>query len=223
MEAYDNVPLLGIATPFSKGLGKYYDDLIVPATAEDLLADGYLCPVDYYGGRSVALKGIKTKGLSTGGTDYDPKALAEAVEKDDELVGDIVQNWMKHANGRQTIAFSPSIKHSKFLVASFREQGITAEHIDGYMPDDIRQELYEAHDDGEFMILSCSRLLNTGYDAPSVSCLIDCYPTRSHIAYVQRRQDHADGSGKENANVPRSRRQREPLWIRGDRDPGRTG
>ena len=187
MDSYDNVPFIGLsATPFSKGLGKYYDDLIVPATAEDLLADGYLCPVDYYGGRSVALKGIKTKSLPTGGTDYDPNALAEAVEKDDELVGDIVQNWLKHGVGRQTIAFSPSIKHSKFLVASFREQGISAEHIDGYMPDDIRQELYEAHDDGEFMILSCSRLLNTGYDAPSVSCLIDCFPTRSHIAYVQR-------------------------------------
>lgn len=187
MEAYNSVPFIGLsATPFSKGLGKHYDDLIVPATAEDLLAEGYLCPVDYYGGRQVALEGVKTRAISTGGSDYDPDSLAEAVEKDQKLAGDIVNNWVKHAWERQTIAFSPSIKHSKFLVEQFRSIGIEAEHIDGYMDDDIRQELYEAHDAGEFKILSCSRLLNTGYDAPNVSCLIDCFPTRSHIAYVQR-------------------------------------
>ena len=187
MEAYNNVPFVGLsATPFSKGLGKHYDDLIVPATAEDLLAEGYLCPVDYYGGRKVALEGVKTKQLSTGGTDYDPNSLAEAVEKDTKLVGDIVSNWKKYAEGRQTIAFSPSIKHSKFLVEQFRAAGIPAEHIDGYMDDEIRQEIYEAHDAGEFLILSCSRLLNVGYDAPSVSCLIDCFPTKSQISFVQR-------------------------------------
>jgi len=187
MEAYDNVPFIGLsATPFSKGLGKYYDDLIVPATAEDLLSDGYLCPVDYYGGKQVALEGVKTRQLSTGGTDYDPESLAHAVEEDKTLTGSIVNNWVKHAWDRQTIAFSPSIKHSKFLVDQFRSIGIKAEHIDGYMDDEIRQELYEAHDAGEFLILSCSRLLNVGYDAPQVSCLIDCFPTRSYIAYVQR-------------------------------------
>lgn len=201
MEAYNNVPFVGLsATPFSKGLGKFYDDLIVPATAEDLLAEGYLCPVDYFGGRKVALEGVKTKSLSTGGTDYDPESLAEAVEKDEKLVGDIVNNWVKHAWDRQTIAFSPSIKHSKFLVDQFRSVGIEAEHIDGYMDDEIRQELYEAHDAGEFKILSCSRLLNTGYDAPTVSCLIDCFPTRSHIAYVQRAgRIMRTAEGKENA------------------------
>lgn len=201
MEAYNNVPFIGLsATPFSKGLGKHYDDLIVPATAEDLLAEGYLCPVDYYGGRKVALEGVKTKALSTGGSDYDPNSLAEAVEKDTKLVGDIVKNWVKHANGRQTIAFSPSIKHSKFLVEQFRAAGIPAEHIDGYMDDEIRQEIYEAHDAGDFLILSCSRLLNTGYDAPQVSCLIDCFPTRSHIAYVQRAgRIMRTSEGKENA------------------------
>lgn len=201
MTAYNNVPFVGLsATPFSKGLGKHYDDLIVPATAEDLLSEGYLCPVDYYGGRQVALEGVKTKSIPTGGSDYDADSLAEAVEKDDQLVGDIVKNWFKYAEGRQTIAFSPSIKHSKFLVEQFRAAGVPAEHIDGYMDDELRQELYEAHDNGEFLILSCSRLLNTGYDAPSVSCLIDCFPTRSHIAYVQRAgRIMRTAEGKQNA------------------------
>ena len=201
MQAYNAVNFIGLsATPFSRGLGAIYDDLVVPITPRELLEQNYLCPIDYYGGRKVALEGIGTRALSTGGSDYDPVQLAEAVEKDEKLVGDIVQNWMKYAEGRQTIAFSPSIKHSKFLVEQFRAAGIPAEHIDGYMDDDLRQDIYEAHDAGDFLVLSCSRLLNVGYDCSSVSCLIDAFPTRSAIAYVQRAGRIArTHEGKENS------------------------
>jgi DNA repair protein RadD len=187
MDTYNNVPFIGLsATPYSKGLGKHYDDLIVPITPRELLDQGYLCPVDYYGGRNVSLKGVKTKALSTGGSDYDPSSLAAATEDDKGLVGDIVKNWLEHGENGQTIAFAPSIKHSKHLVDTFNGAGISAEHIDGYMDDEERQMIYDAHDRGEFKILSCSRLLNTGYDAPKVSCLIDCFPTKSLITFVQR-------------------------------------
>ena len=187
MATYNNVPFIGLsATPYSKGLGRHYDDLIVPITPRQLLDQGYLCPVDYYGGKRANLKGVKTKALSTGGSDYDPSSLAAATEDDKGLVGDIVQNWIQHGENGQTIAFAPSIKHSKHLVEVFNAAGITAEHIDGYMDDEERQMIYQAHDRGEFKILSCSRLLNTGYDAPKVSCLIDCFPTKSLITFVQR-------------------------------------
>ena len=187
METYNNVPFIGLsATPYSKGLGKHYDDLIAPITPRELLDKGYLCPVDYYGGRNVNLKGVKTKALSTGGSDYDPNSLAAATEDDKGLVGDIVKNWIEHGENGQTIAFAPSIKHSKHLVDTFNGAGISAEHIDGYMDDEERQMIYAAHDRGDFKILSCSRLLNTGYDAPTVSCLIDCFPTKSLITFVQR-------------------------------------
>jgi len=187
MSAYNNVPFIGLsATPYSKGLGEHYDDLIVPITPRELLEQNYLCPVDYYGGRSVALKGIKTKQLSTGGSDYDPASLAAATEDDKGLVGDIVKNWLEHGENGQTIAFAPSIKHSKHLVDVFNKAGISAEHIDGYMDADERDIIYQAHTRGEFKVLSCSRLLNTGYDEPTVSCLIDCFPTKSLITFVQR-------------------------------------
>ena len=187
METYNNVPFIGLsATPYSKGLGKHFDDLLVPITTRQLQDQGYLAPAKYYGGAKVNLKGVKKRALPTGGTDYDPKSLSESIEKDDKLTGDIIQNWLKYGHGRQTIAFTPSIQHSKELVRQFNEAGISAEHIDGYMDDEERQMLYKAHDKGEFMILSCSQLLNTGYDAPMVSCLIDCYPTKSLITWVQR-------------------------------------
>lgn len=187
MAAYSAVPFIGLsATPFSKGLGTVYDDIVVPITPRQLLDQGYLTEVDYYGGTRVDTKGVKTKALSTGGSDWDERALSDAIEKDEKLAGDIVKNWFKHAEGRQTIAFSPSIKHSKHMVDLFNEAGVPACHIDGYMDDEERQWIFKAHDEGEFLVLSCSRLLNTGYDAPKVSCLIDCFPTKSVISYVQR-------------------------------------
>jgi superfamily II DNA or RNA helicase len=186
MEKNSKVIFIGLsATPYSKGLGKHYQDLIVPITTEQLLDQEYLCPVKYYGGSHVNLKGIKTKRLSTGGSDYDPASLAKATEDDQKLVGDIIENFKRFGKG-QTIAFSPSIKTSKKLVQMFREAGITAEHIDGYMDDEERRIIYESHDEGDFQVLSCSQLLNTGYDAPKVQTLIDLKPTKSLISYIQR-------------------------------------
>lgn len=187
MEAFNNVPFIGLsATPYSRGLGQHYDNLLVPITPQELLDQGYLCPIHYYGGKKPDLSGVKSKRIGTGGQDYDPDSLAAAYDDDHALAGDIVENWIKHGENSQTIAFSPSIKHSKYLVDLFNQAGIPACHIDGYMLDEERQILYEAHDRGEYKILSCSRLLNTGYDAPQVRCLIDAYPTRSLISYVQR-------------------------------------
>lgn len=187
MSDYGAVPFIGLsATPYSKGLGKHYDDLIVPITSEELIRQEYLVPARYFAGHATDLKGVGRKYTHTGARDWDPKQLSTAVEKDQKLVGDIIKNWQKHGQDRQTIAFSPSIKHSQTMVEMFRLAGISAEHIDGYMDVDERQWLYEAHDKGEFKILSCSRLLNTGYDAPRVSCMIDAFPTASLVTWVQR-------------------------------------
>ena len=182
-----NIPWIGLsATPYSKGLGKYYQDLIVPITPRELLDGGYLTPVRYYGGATVSTKGIKTRRIATGGSDFDPKALGAATEDDDKLTGDIVKNWMKYGDNRQTVAFCPSIKHSKYLCQMFRDAGVSAEHIDGYMELPEREILMAGHEAGEIKILSCSQLLNTGWDSPGTSVCIDAYPTRSPTVYQQR-------------------------------------
>lgn len=188
MERWNNIPFIGLsATPYSQGLGLHYNDILVPITPRELLKKGFLAPVRYYGGKVVNLDNVKSKRILTGGKDFDADSLGDAIDQQKErLVGDIIENWKKYANDRQTIAFSPNIKNSKYLVRMFREAGITAEHIDGYTDDEERKWLYKAHDDGEFRVLSCSRLLNTGYDAPQVSCLIDLFPTQSLIQYIQR-------------------------------------
>ena len=186
METYNNVPFIGLsATPYSKGLGRVYSDLVVPITHRELESLGYLCPIKYYAGEQPDLEKIKLKALPTGGKDYDPSQLAIEMEKP-KLIGDVVKTWKRLGEDSQTIAFCPSISHSRGLVAEFEKEGVGAMHIDAYTDPETRQAIYKMHNNGEFKILSCSSLLNTGYDSPTTRCIIDCYPTKSLIRYVQR-------------------------------------
>jgi|ADGO01.1.fsa_nt_gi DNA or RNA helicases of superfamily II len=42
---WERVPFIGLsATPWTKGLGRLFDDLLIAATTEDLIRDGYLSP-----------------------------------------------------------------------------------------------------------------------------------------------------------------------------------
>lgn len=174
LELNNNVPTLGMsATPGSKGLGDYWDAIINPCTTRELEQWGALTPVEYV---------VAPKSSS----EESKKKNKNAQNGERYVAGDIVKSWLEHANGLQTIAFSPTKKHSQNLVLSLRESGISAEHIDCDMGEDEREDLYSAHNDGEFMVLSCSRLLNTGYDSPSTKCVIDCYPVKSIITWVQR-------------------------------------
>jgi len=184
IEAYDRVPIIGLtATPYSKGLGTKYNNLLVPITAAELQSRGYLCPVKYYAGASIDLSNVRKTDPNT----YSFQDLEkESDRQHTSLVGNVIKNWFEYGENSQTIAFSPSQAMSKGLVNRFRKAGVTAEHIDCHMKQEDRQALYEAHDRGEFKVLSCCKLLNTGYDAPSVKCIVDCYPVASLISWVQR-------------------------------------
>jgi superfamily II DNA or RNA helicase len=187
LETQKQANVIGLsATPFSKGLADYFQKLIVPIKPRELLEKKFLAPVRYFVGQSVDTNRVKSKAIRTGGSDFDPDALGALYEDNKTLTGHIVANWLEYGEDKQTIAFCASIKHSKYLVERFREVGVTAEHIDGYTDIETRRKLFEQHNQGVFKILSCSRLLNTGYDEPTVACLIDCFPTKSLINYVQR-------------------------------------
>jgi len=186
------------ATPLSKGLGKIFNDLVVPITPRELIKQGYLVPTNYYAGHTIDTSKLKTRALPTGGSDYDPKALAKAVEADTVLEGDVIENIKLHGKGRRGICFSPSIEQSKALCRALNANGITAEHISGYTPEDERIALYEAHKAGDFQLLCNSMILSVGYDDPGVSLLCCMYPTKSKLLFVQRagRIWRTDGGGK---------------------------
>lgn len=181
-------PVIGLsATPFSKGLGKHYDELqgplfeemVIAATIQDLVDQGYLVDCDVYAPSQPDLSGVK---ITAG--DYNEKQLGEAVDKP-LLIGDIVTNWKKFAEGTPTVCFATNISHSKHIVEQFTGAGVKAEHIDCYTSEDERSGILARVASGETLVISNVGILTEGWDFPACKTMILARPTKSLIRYLQ--------------------------------------
>jgi superfamily II DNA or RNA helicase len=182
------VPVIGLsATPYSKGLGKHYDSLggplfetiVTAARIEDLIRDGYLVGADIWAPSEPDLSNVKV----TAG-EYNEKDLGEAVDKV-KLVGDIVENWHKFADGTPTVVFATNISHSKHIVEQFQASGVSAAHIDCYTSDEDRQEILHQVAAGDITVISNVGILAEGWDFPACKTLVLARPTKSLIRYLQ--------------------------------------
>jgi superfamily II DNA or RNA helicase len=191
--AAKGIPIIGLsATPFSKGLGRHYDELggplfehmVVAATIPQLIADGYLVDVDVYAPSEPDMTGIKQARNAFGEADYTDADVARAVDKP-ELVGDVVQHWLRLAKGTPTVVFAANIAHSKHIVERFLAAGVPAEHVDAYTDPDERRAILRRMETGETMVLSNVALLAEGWDMPACRTLILARPTRSLIRFIQ--------------------------------------
>jgi superfamily II DNA or RNA helicase len=179
METWSALPFIGLsATPFTKGLGNIYDDLIAVETTSSLIAKGYLCDYLAYGAP------INLKGLKTVAGDFNQKELAKRVNTK-HIVGDVVNTWLRLGDNRQTICFAVSVAHSEAIVDEFKANGVTAAHMDAYTDPDERHDILAAHNNGDIQVLSNVGITTKGWDSPNTSCLILARPTKSLMLYIQ--------------------------------------
>ena len=188
-----NVPVIGLsATPFSRGLGKHYDEvggalfesMAVATTIQELIDDGFLVDCDIYAPSEPDMTGIKQSRNAFGEMDWSDMDVANAVDKP-QLIGDIVGHWMALSRGLPTVCFASNIAHSKHIVESFRAVGVSAEHIDCYTDEDERLAILRRVETGETTIISNVGILAEGWDFPACRTMILARPTRSLIRYIQ--------------------------------------
>lgn len=181
MQAMPNTVFIGLsATPFTKGLGKLYSNLVVGATTIKLTDEGYLVPVKVFAPSKPDLTKLRTVA-----GDYDEKELFARVNKP-KLVADIVDTWIKRGENRPTIGFAVNVLHSQALCEQFKDRGIRAAHIDSYMPTKLREQLVNDFKDGYIKVLFNVGILDKGFDYPEASCLIMARPTKSLMLYIQQ-------------------------------------
>jgi DNA repair protein RadD len=185
--SYPNALHLGFtATPYradNRGLGEFYDDLLVVASIGDLIAQGYLVEPRVFTVPTESLPDLR--GVRIRGGDYNPVDLHQAVDQA-RLVGEIVSHWRKHAAGVRTVAFAASVKHSEHIAERFRAAGIVAEHLDGTTPAAERDAILRRLERGETCVVSNCGVLSEGWDQPSVKCAILARPTKSTGLYLQQ-------------------------------------
>lgn len=176
-----NCAIIGLtATPFTKGLGNIYSNLIMAATMSELTNDGYLVPMRVFSCRRPDMAGAETSG-----GEWTDRA---AEERELCIVGDVVTEWMKFAGGKKTICFGATIKHCEELCRQFNQAGILASLYTSRTNDDERAEILEAFSDldGPLKVLISVEALAKGFDKPFVEVICDCRPLRkSFSTFIQ--------------------------------------
>lgn len=184
-QAYPGAWHLGLtATPFradGKGLGDAYDDLVVAATFAELVDEGFLVAPSCWGSKVKAdLKGVqRSKG------DYNADQLGKAMNRA-ELIGDIVDHYVRRGNDAAAFAFAVNVEHSKALAARFSAAGIAARHVDGNTETSERDDAVAALRDGRVRVLCNCNVFTEGTDVPQVKTIILARPTLSEGLYLQQ-------------------------------------
>jgi superfamily II DNA or RNA helicase len=168
------------ATPFTKGLGKIYDRVINAATMHELTQAKILAPL-----RVLSCTRANMEGAKTSNGEWTQKA---AEERGLAIVGDVVLEWMKHADNRKTIVFGPTVAHCDEMVRQFRAAGVNARTFCGTTPDGEREELLGEfrRPDSKIRVLVSVEALAKGFDVPDVGCVVDLRPLRKSLStFVQ--------------------------------------
>lgn len=178
-DAWKRVPFIGLsATPYTKGLGKWFDDLIIPATMQDLIDLGYLAPFRVFAPSHPDLSGVQ---VSRG--DYVEGQLSEAMQKG-KLVADIIDTWLEKGGNQPTLCFAVDRAHAKHLQQKFQEAGVPTGYMDAYTKREERDEIRRQFQAGEIKVVTNVGVLTTGVDW-DVRVLILARPTKSEILYQQ--------------------------------------
>jgi superfamily II DNA or RNA helicase len=172
------------ATPWrldGKGLGRMYGELVVVASVQQLIDEGFLVRPRVF---THPVRPDLSKVAVTSGGDYDEEQLAAAVDKA-ALIGNIVEHYRQHASGLRAFAFAASVEHSIHIADAFNAAGIAAEHVDGTTDSAVRDAALERFRSGQTMILANCGVYTEGTDVPEAKCAILARPTKSRILYFQ--------------------------------------
>jgi len=165
----DGLPLKGV-----------YDALVQIASYSELIAAGWIVSPTCYSTEAV----LDVSQVAVVGGDYQTNGL-EVVMDQPHVVGDIVKEWQDHAEGRATVAFACTVKHSLSIVKRFTDAGIRAEHIDASTSEDARRACLRRLKDGHAQVVSNVAVLTEGWDAPHCKCIILARPTLSLSFFMQ--------------------------------------
>lgn len=173
-------PVIGFtATPFTTGLGKYYNNLIQPISMQELIDTNYLSEYVAYAPCEPDMKGVKTvKG------DWAENETSERMSTN-QITGSITETWMEKGNNEPTICFAVNVAHANHIGTAFDKLEITNVVITAKTPMDEREKIFQQFASREITILINVGTLVAGFDA-DVRCVIHASPTKSLIKWVQK-------------------------------------
>lgn len=186
---FPNAIGLGVtATPQrldKRGLGRHadgvFDVMVQGPTTKWGIENGYLCKYKIAVPQSDYRNYLRK---ASGDSDYTREAMALASSQS-RIIGDVVTNYQKFANGKQAILFATDIATGEKMEKSFRDAGITAKLLTSDTdPKDRLQSLLDYRDKKIKVLLNVD-LFDEGLDVPGIECVIMARPTMSLSKYLQ--------------------------------------
>lgn len=166
------------ASPWSKGLAEQYDDLVIPATLQQMIDEGDACQFRAFAPHHPDLSGI---GLV--GDEYNQGQLSDRLRKP-KLVADIVGTWLDMAEGRSTLVFAVDRAHAAMIHDQFMSDGVDSAYVDAETSRDDRRELGRRLNAGSLSVIVSVGTMTQGVDL-DVRCVVLARPTKSEILLYQ--------------------------------------
>ena len=178
-DEWQKVPFIGLsATPWTKGLGKHYDDMIIATTTADLISRRFLSPFKVFPPSHPDLSGVKTVA-----GDYHEGQLSEAMSQP-VLIGEIVATWLRLGEDRPTLVFAVDRAHARKLTGEFERAGVPTGYVDMDTPRDEREQIGRRLREGQIRVVVNVYTLTTGIDW-DIRCIVLARPTKSEMLFVQ--------------------------------------
>lgn len=174
------------ATPFTKGLGELYTNVICGTTTEALVNNKWLAPLKVYIAKEINMTGAKKVA-----GEWSPDVVTE---RGMQITGDIVQEWIKKTHEifgkpRKTIVFAAGVAHGEDLAQQFKSQGYNFVSISYRDDSDYKRKIIEdfSNPDTEIHGLIATDILTRGFDVPDVMIGVSARPfSKSLSSHIQQ-------------------------------------
>ncbi len=174
-----NVPIIGLsATPWTKGLGKYFETLLKVTDTQTLIDSGHLSKFRVFATGHPDLSNVRQVA-----GDYHEGELSSAMQNG-ELTADIIKTYKEKWGKGKTLCFGVDKAHARLIQERFEFAGIPCGYQDAETTSDERKEIKRKFHNGDYEVVSNIQTLTTGVDW-DCRCLILARPTRSEMLYVQ--------------------------------------
>jgi DNA repair protein RadD len=187
IEANPEMRVIGLtATPFTKGLGDVYENVVTGATTGSLVEKKWLAPLKVFIAKEIDMTGAKKLAGEW--------SAAEAESRGMQITGDIVIEWEKKTHEifgrpRKTIVFCAGVDHGAQLVEEFAQKGYNFVSISYKDSDELKEEAIKdfARPDTEIHGLIATDILTRGFDVPDVMIGVSARPfSKSLSSHVQQ-------------------------------------
>ncbi|HNQ62111.1 MAG TPA: DEAD/DEAH box helicase [Bacteroidia bacterium] len=181
---YEKGVLLGVtATPLSSNINirmrDNYDELIVGESITSLIETGFLARATTYH-YHVGLTSLK---VGRNG-DYTVSS-SERLYNNHAMQDKLLSAYKEKCIGKKTLIFNNGIATSQYVYATFQDAGYEIKHLDHTHTGKERREILDWFREKPDAILTSVSILTTGFDEPTVECIILNRATKSLTLYFQ--------------------------------------